>query len=556
MIKWRFVFLIIILFFCAVGLIFKLFYMQTVEYNFLDKQGESRIEREQNIHAYRGTIVDRNGYPVAVSTPVDAIWANPRFVQLNTEFFSILNMLKLPKETQDKIIKRLRARLGRSGFVYLKRQVDPFIASKIENLDVPGVNLQREYKRYYPDGEVLSHVLGFTNVDNQGQEGIELEYNEWLNGHSGSEVSWYDVKRNLIKKISEKNKAIKGHDIALSIDRRIQFIAYKVLKDAVKENIAEAGSVVVLDIKTGEILAMVNQPSYNPNNMAAAIPETRRNRAVTDVFEPGSTMKTFAAIIGQTSGEYTPQTIVKTAPGYYRVGHKTIRDFRNYGDLTLRRILLKSSNVGISKIVLSLPPEMLPDMLLTFGFGSKTGVNFPGERTGYVPTPVKWGEFPLATLSFGYGMNVTALQLARAYAAIANNGVLLKPSLLKINSNKPPNGFQIIPPKIAQDTLEMLNNVVEGKGGTGRRAKLENYHVAGKTGTVRKAIAGGYATDAYMGVFVGIAPASNPEIVAVAVIDDPKGDNYGGGSVAAPVVAKVLDKTLNILNIPPDKVTD
>ncbi|MFT6834506.1 MAG: cell division protein FtsI (penicillin-binding protein 3), partial [Francisellaceae bacterium] len=519
MIKWRFIFIVSFLGLCLLGIITKLIYMQTVEYKFLDLQGDSRIERVINKHAFRGTIVDRNGYPIAVSTPVDAIWVNPRFVKINSDFLAVLGMLDLSIGSQEKILIRIKKRLGRSGFVYLKRQVNPYISNQIENMNLPGVNLQREYKRYYPDAEVTAHVLGFTNVDTQGQEGVELEYNNWLNGASGSELAWFDVKKNLIKKTGESKQAIEGSDIALSIDRRIQFIAYKALKDAVKENVAEGGSVIVLDVKTREILAMVNQPSYNPNDMTTALLAARRNRAVTDVFEPGSTIKTFAAIIGQTSGEYTPDSIINTSPGHYRIGRKTIRDFKNYGELSLRNILLKSSNVGISKLVLSLPHELLPDTLLSFGFGSKTGVNFPGERTGYVPTPAKWGEFPLATLSFGYGMNVTALQLANAYATIANDGVLLKPSLLKLNSSKKVTGFRIIDSEIAAATLDMLNNVVEGKGGTGRNANLKNYHVGGKTGTVRKAIAGGYATDSYVGVFVGVAPVTNPKLAVVAIID-------------------------------------
>ncbi|MDA7742410.1 penicillin-binding protein 2 [Francisellaceae bacterium] len=553
--KGRLSFVILFIALVAIAIISKLVLMNTAEHKFLARQGADRVERIVQEHAYRGSIVDRNGSPLAVSTPVDSLWVNPLNVKPKSQNFKkVLKMLDLSKAQQAKIIKRINKRLGRSGFVYLKRKVNPQIATEIANMEVLGVHLKREYKRYYPTGEVTSQVVGFTNVDNKGQEGMELMYNSWLDGEGGQQKIWRDAKGYHAVKLGKGKASKNGNDMALSIDRKIQYIAYKALKEGVVKNNAMAGSVVVMDVKTGEILAMANQPSYNPNNMKTATPEKRRNRAVTDVFEPGSVMKTFSAVTGLKSGEYTPESIVKTSPGYYRVGGKTVRDFRNYGDMNLGYILLKSSNVGISKVILSLPHEMLPNTMREFGFGQTSGVEFPGERSGYVPMPRKWGEFPLATLSFGYGMNLTALQLARGYAALGNHGKLVKPTFIRKNKGEKIEALQVIDHEVADQVLAMLENVVEGKGGTGAKAKIWGYHMAGKTGTTRKAIKGGYATDDYMAVFSGLAPATNPKLVVVVVVDGPKGESYGGGSVSAPIVAKIMAQSLKVLGVRPDKV--
>ena len=553
--KKRYIFVLLFIAVVVIAIVMKLVMMSTVNHPFLKKQGEDRVERTVQKHAYRGSVVDRNGYPLAVSTPVDSIWVNPLNVDIKSNSFQkVMSLLKLSKEQQTNIIRRIKAREGRSGFVYLKRQVDPQVASEIAHMALLGVHLKREYKRYYPDGEVTSQVVGFTNIDNKGQEGIELIFNDWLDGEGGHQNLWRDAKGNHVR-ILKGGKAPKhGNDIALSIDRKIQYIAYKALKEGVVENHALAGSVVVMDVKTGEVLAMVNQPSYNPNNMTTAFPDTRRNRVVTDVFEPGSVMKTFSAVAGLKSGEYTPESIINTSPGYYRVGKKVVRDFRNYGEMDLGYILLKSSNVGISKVVLSLPSEALPDTLREFGFGTATGIEFPGERTGVVPSPTKWGEFPLATLSFGYGMNLTTLQLARGYAALGNRGVMVKPTFIRVNPGEHIEEVEVVNDSIAEQVITMLQNVVEGKGGTGAKAKIWGYHVAGKTGTTRKAIAGGYATDDYMAVFAGLAPATSPKLIIIVVVDDPKGESYGGGSVAAPIFARIMSQSLKVLNVAPDKV--
>ncbi|WP_440615650.1 peptidoglycan D,D-transpeptidase FtsI family protein [Cysteiniphilum sp. 6C5] len=553
--SWRYYFIILVIV-CVLGLlIYKLAHMQTVEYSKLKKEGDNRSERSLTTTAYRGMISDRNGKPLAISTPVDSIWVNPYYIASDDPSLrKILNMLELDKTQQQAIISRIKAREGRHGFVYLKRQASPFIAQQIKSLDVKGVNIEREFKRFYPDAEVMAHVVGFTNIDDQGQEGIELEYNKYLTGKDGTRSIHKDLKGGVARKNDDDKEVKHGHDISLSIDRKLQYIAYKYIKEGVINNHAEAGSAVVMDVKTGEVLAMVNYPSYNPNNMHDATPEKRRNRVLTDVYEPGSVMKPFAAIAGMESGQYDVDTMVDTSPGYYKLNGRTVRDFRNYGEMDLRHILMKSSNVGISRIILSIDANALGDTLRKFGFGRVTEIGFPGERSGYVPSPRKWGDFPLATLSFGYGMNATALQIATAYSAIANGGKLIPPTLLKRNKKEDIKAYQIINSDIAEKVVDMLTSVVEGLGGTASKARVPRYHVAGKTGTVRKAIAGGYASDSYMATFVGIAPSSNPEIVTVVVIDDPKGEAYGGGSAAAPIFAQITEHVLRVMGVPTDKL--
>ncbi|WHN65561.1 penicillin-binding protein 2 [Cysteiniphilum sp. QT6929] len=553
--SWRYYFILLVIV-CVLGLlVYKLTHMQTVEYAKLKKEGDNRSERTLTTTAYRGMISDRNGKPLAISTPVDSIWVNPFYITSDDPSLrKILNLLELDKAQQDAIIARIKAREGRHGFVYLKRQVSPFIAQKIKTLDVKGVKIEREFKRFYPDTEVMAHVVGFTNIDDQGQEGIELEYNKYLTGKDGTRSIHKDLKGGVARKNADDTEVKHGSDITLSIDRKLQYIAYKYIKEGVINNHAEAGSAIVMDVKTGEVLAMVNYPSYNPNNMQDATPEKRRNRVVTDVYEPGSVMKPFAAIAGMESGQYDVDTIVDTSPGFYKLNGRTVRDFRNYGEMDLRHILMKSSNVGISRIILSIDANALGDTLRKFGFGQVTKIGFPGERSGYVPSPRKWGEFPLATLSFGYGMNATALQIATAYSAIANGGKLIPPTLLKRNKKEDVEAFQIINSEIAEKVVDMLTSVVEGLGGTASKARVPRYHVAGKTGTVRKAIAGGYASDSYMATFVGIAPSSNPRIVTVVVIDDPKGEAYGGGSAAAPIFAQITEHILRVMGVPADKL--
>lgn len=534
----------------------KLVHMQTTEHQKLKSEGDNRSYRAMVIPAYRGEILDRNGKPLAISTPVDSVWVDPRYVRADDpQFMEVLDILNLNDDQKANIMDRVRAREGRSGFIYLRRQVAPFVTDEIKALNIRGVNFQREFKRFYPTAEVTSHVVGFTNVDGNGQEGIELQFNDILKGVDGRRSFHRDLKGGVAQKNTDDIPVQNGQDVTLSIDSKIQYIAYKYLKEGVIKNNAEAGTVVVENVHTGEILAMANYPSYNPNNMADAFPDRRRNRAVTDVYEPGSVIKSIAAAMALKSGQYDMDTIVNTSPGWYRVDTGTVRDFRNYGELDLRHILMKSSNVGISKVTLSMEnPNQLSDTLSEFGFGSRTGIEFPGERTGLVPHPRVWGRFPLATLSFGYGMNVTALQLAQAYSALGNGGILIKPTLIKRQDGQYVEKHRVLSEQQSREMIDMLNSVVEASGGTGSLAKLDEYHVAGKTGTVRKAVAGGYSSDEYMTTFVGIAPSSHPEIAVVVTIDNPRGDSYGGGSVSAPIFSKIASHSLRILGVPPDKL--
>ncbi len=552
--SWRYYFITFVIVAVISLLIYKLIHMQTVEYDKLKKEGDNRSERTVVSKAYRGMISDRNGKPLAISTPVDSIWVDPFFVKADDpKFLKILDLLDLSQDKRTSITERVKAREGKSGFIYLKRQISPYLAQQVKMMDVKGVKVEREFKRFYPDAEVMAHVVGFTNIDDKGQEGIELQYDSYLTGKDGKYSIHRDLKGGVARKNDDDIAIEHGNDITLSIDRKIQYITYKYLKEGVINNNAVAGSAVIIDVKTGEVLAMVNYPSYNPNNMYDATPEKRRNRVLTDVYEPGSVIKPFTAIAGMESGKYDVNTIVDTSPGYYKLNGSPVRDFRNYGEMDLRHILMKSSNVGISRIVLSIDANALADTLRKFGFGQMTKIGFPGERSGYVPSPRKWGDFPLATLSFGYGMNATALQIAHAYSAIANGGKLISPTLLKRNENEDALGFQVINSEIAKKMVDMLTSVVEGVGGTSSKARILQYHVAGKTGTVRKAIAGGYALDSYTVTFVGITPSSNPRIVIVVVVDDPKGEAYGGGSAAAPIFAQIAEHVLIVMGVPADK---
>ncbi|MFZ9035016.1 MAG: peptidoglycan D,D-transpeptidase FtsI family protein [Francisellaceae bacterium] len=540
--------LVVVLLLLILGLLcYKLVLMQTVEHEKLKTEGENRSKRSKVIKAYRGEIFDRNGNPLAISTPVDTIWIDPYYLDADDpQLLRILDMLGLSDDEKENIIVRIKQRQGRSGFVYLKRQVSPFLADKIEAMNIPGIHFENEFKRFYPDAAVTSQLVGFTDVDGNGQEGVELEFDKYLRGKDGKRSIHRDLKGGVAAKEEDDIAAKNGKDIVLSIDRRIQYLAYKYIKEGVIENKAAAGSAVIIDVDSGEILAMVNYPSFNPNNMTDATAEKRRNRTLTDVYEPGSVIKPFTAVAALESGKYDVDSIIDTSPGYYRLKGNTVRDFRNYGEIDLRHVLMKSSNVGISRIILSLDANILADTLRDFGFGGKTGITFPGERSGYVPQPRKWGEFPLATLSFGYGMNATVLQLAAAYSIIANGGKMVRPTLLK-RETPMQQSLQVIKAETSKKMIDMLRSVVEEQGGTAPKARTQDYLIAGKTGTVRKAIAGGYATDSYMVTFVGIAPASDPKIVTVVMIDDPKGESYGGGSVAAPISAKINEHVLKVM---------
>lgn len=531
----------------AVGLLtWRAVDLQVLHKDFLVEQGDARSLRVVTIPAHRGMITDRNNEPLAISTPVDSIWADPQDL--------ISNTAKLPKLAKllDLKVSWIKDRLHENAdreFVYLKRAVPPALADQVMALDISGVAKQREYRRYYPAGEVTGHVLGFTNVDDVGQEGVELAFEHLLRGTPGSMRVIKDRLGRIVETVERISEPVPGHNLKISIDRRIQYLAYRELKAAVQENHAKSGSAVILDVKTGEVLAMVNQPTYNPNNRDSLRSSHYRNRAVTDVFQPGSTVKPFTVAMALESGHYRPGTLINTEPGRLRVGTSTIHDTHDFGLINVSTVIAKSSNVGASKIALSLPSEQLWKMFNDVGFGSLSGADFPGETAGILPDYHRWYPIDHASFSFGYGLSVSTLQLARAYVALADGGVLKPVSFVPIDHI--PDGVRVMSVKTARQVISMLEGVVS-KEGTGRLARVSGYHVAGKTGTVRMSTLGGYAEDKYIALFAGMIPATRPRLVMVVVIDDPRSDQFYGGSVAAPVFSRVMGEAMRLLDIAPD----
>lgn len=520
--------------------------LQLFDRTFLQGQADARHLRTVTLSAHRGMIRDRNGEPLAVSTPVDSIWANPQELVPAREY---LQALAKVLDMDIDYLQRLLGRRADREFVYLKRHVPPSVAAQVKTLDAPGVYLQREYRRYYPDGEVMAHVIGFTDIDDHGQEGLELAYDDWLSGSDGAKRVLKDGRHHIIEDVEMIRPAEPGRDLTLSIDRRIQYQAYRELKAAIQRDKARSGSVVVLDAVTGEVLAMVNQPSFNPNNRHNIHPGSVRNRAVTDVLEPGSTMKPFTIAAALQTGRYSPSSSIDTSPGYYRVGRNTVRDEHDNGRLDLAAIIRKSSNVGASKIALSLQPEMLWGVLRGAGFGISSGTGFPGEVAGVLANYHRWHKIEQATLAFGYGISVTPLQLARAYTMLADHGRLKPVSFLRVD--EAPEGEAVLRPEVVRQVRRMMEGVVSDRG-TAPLARVAGYRVAGKTGTVHKVTANGYAEDRYNALFVGMAPATDPRLVVAVVINDPRGEDYYGGKVAGPVFSKVMAGALRLLNIAPD----
>lgn len=536
--------MLLIFMLCSVALIARAVNLQVMETDFLQGQGEARYLREVTIPSTRGVINDRNGEPLAVSTPVDSVWVRPGRVLENPE--NIQPLADLINADPDEIERKLTQR-SRKEFVWLKRRLNPDVADKIRALNIPGVNLQKEYRRFYPAGEVTSHVIGFTNIDDVGQEGLELAYDTWLAGTPGLKRVIRDRKGQTVEEVELIKGSDPGKDLNLTIDKRLQYLAYRELKSTVLKHGARSGSVVVLDVDSGEVLAMVNQPSYNPN-VAGNDADGVRNRAVTDVIEPGSVMKPIAMTSVLENGLATPNTKVETSPGYIVISGHTIRDHSNYGLLDVTGVLTKSSNVGTTKLALELKPEQMWDTYRRFGFGEATGTGFPGESAGVLRNHGRWRRLEQATISYGYGVSATPLQLAQAYAAIANGGKLRQPAFLQ-GSNNPP--ISAIDPGIARAVARMLETVPTTEG-TGKKARVANYRIAGKTGTSHKASASGYDAGRYVSSFAGFGPASNPRLVCVVVINDPTGEEYYGGLVAAPLFSEVMTGAMRILNIPPD----
>ena len=554
-IKLRHLLAILMSILCFIILVTKLIYLETDDYSKLKRAGDIRSNKDLDLKAYRGIILDRNGSPLAVSTLVKTLWINPRFIKYNSlKLQQAFNILKTSKKEQSNIIKKIKSRQGRSGFIYLARDISPEKANKIKQLKIKAINQIIEHKRFYPTAEVTSQVVGFTNIDGKGQAGIELQFNKYLQGKNGYLKYQRDLKGGIANKNNEKYvKPINGKNIELSIDSRLQYIAYKYLKQGVIKNKANSGSVIIENVHTGEILAMANYPSFNPNNRKDMNnPEDRKNKSIANVYELGSVMKTFAAVTALSNG-WNPKKLVNTSPGYYHIGTDTVRDERSYGKVDLRYILLKSSNVGISKIILSFAKRnLLMNMLDKFGFGHKTGIQLPGERSGYAPIKDKWGKFELATLSFGYGMNATDLQLVAAISALANKGIYAKPTILKLQKGQKPQTKRIVTKKIAKEMLNLLSSVVNNNGGTGVKARTNLYNVAGKTGTARMLENGQYTAN-YLASFVGVAPLSNPKIAIVVTIENPQGNHYTGGSVSAPVFSKIAENSLELMGVNPDK---
>lgn len=547
---WRYRTVVLVLTLAALAVCGRLVFLQVESQDFLQDQGDKRVLRTETIPAYRGIIQDRNGEPLAISTPVISLWANPKELILQPHAWGVLAK-KLG--TTEKLLKERLEKNKNKQFIYLKRRMNPSRANEILQLDIAGVYEKEERRRYFPASEVTAHLVGFTNIDDKGQEGIELAFDKQLKGEDGKKRVFKDLKRRTIKDLGLIRSAVPGKDVTLSIDLRAQYLAYRELLTAVQEYQATAGTAVALDIETGEVLAMVNQPSYNPNNHARSNAASRRNRALTDVFEPGSTVKPFTVAAALESGKWSTQSLVETAPGYLRVGRKSIRDLNNYGTIDLATLLAKSSNVGAAKLGLSLEEGSLQEFFARLGLGQATGVGFPGESAGQLPARLRWRPIEIATLSYGYGLSVTAMQLTQAYAVLGSGGVRRPASLLKVDG--PVAGEQVLDEKIARQVVYMMENVT-GNHGTAKRASVPGYRVAGKTGTVHKLGAGGYQAHEYLAVFAGVAPVEDPRIALVVMIDDPKGGAYYGGLVAAPVFSRIMAGLLRVKDIPPDTTVE
>ncbi len=518
--------------------------LQVTEAEFLQGQGEARFLRQVAIPTVRGNILDRNGEPLAVSTPVESVWAHPgALLQAADRLPALAELLETPVEDLE---RRLTQRATRE-FVWLRRRINPDLADEIRALAMPGVFFQREYRRFYPTGEVTAQVLGFTNIDDVGQEGLELAYNAWLQGEPGAKRVIKDRLGRVVQTVELVRDARPGRDLQLTLDRRLQYLAFRELKAGVLEVGAASGTVVVLDVTSGDILAMVNFPSYNPNASIRAVGENMRNRALTDVIEPGSVIKPFAVAAAMEAGLAYPEMLLSTSPGTMRVSGHTIRDVRNFGDLTVEGVLARSSNVGMVQLVLAMEARQLWGMYSRLGFGMVTGTGFPGESAGVLRDYGRWRRLEQATLSFGYGLSTTPLQLARATAAIADDGRLRQPNFI-LGAENP--AISVMDPDLARD----LNRMMEAStlaGSTGTRARVAGYRVGGKTGTTRKLGAGGYESR-HIASFTGFAPASRPQLAAVVVINDPTSGEFFGGQVAAPVFGRVMDAALRLFSIPPD----
>jgi cell division protein FtsI (penicillin-binding protein 3) len=550
--RWRANVVFAVLVCGALGLVWRAVELQLKDHEFLAGQGDARFSRVAEITATRGTITDRYGEPLAVSTPVDSVWVNPKELALASD--QLPRLAKALKRDKTELARRVTSNLDRE-FLYLARHMQPSEAQQIRQLEIPGVYLMREYRRYYPAGEVAGHILGFTSVDDEGQEGLELAFDHWLAGENGAKRVIQDRYGKIVQNVEEIRSMRPGRNLVLSIDLRIQYLAYRELKAAIRDQRAKSGSVIVLDVSTGEVLAMVNQPTYNPNDRDQMQVATYRNRAATDILEPGSTIKPFFIAAGIASGRYRADSVIDTSPGYMKVGTKIFEDEHgSLGKINLATILAKSSNIGMGMLALSLEPEQMWATLNQFGFGQVTTSGYPGESAGLLSHYSHWRPIGIVTMSHGYGISVTPLQLAHAYATLGAYGSVRPVSFLRVDS--PPAGAQALDAGVSRQVVALLESVVAAEG-TGKLAAIPGYRVSGKTGTAWKATAGGYSTDRYMSVFAGVAPATQPRLAAVVIIDEPGAGKYYGGDVAAPVFSSVVGGSLRLLAVPPDApITD
>jgi cell division protein FtsI (penicillin-binding protein 3) len=520
------------------------FFLQGMHDDFLQARGEARFMRVIEIAANRGVITDRDGEPLAVSTPVESVQASRDEVRMtDAQAVALARVLQMDVEA-------LRKRLteGSRDVVFLKRQLPPDQAARVLQLRIPGVLLQREYRRYYPAGEVASHLVGFNNVDDNGQEGVELAYQEWLAGKPGSRRVIKDKRGQIVEDIESLRVPQQGRDLALSIDRKIQYLAYRELKAAVEQHKAKAGSAVVIDVQTGEVLALVNLPAFNPNNRGKLTGQQTRNRAIIDLYEPGSTMKAFTIAAGLEAGIVRPESIIQTGPGSLTIGPNTIRDVNPLGALSVTQVLQKSSNVGSARIALQLPPATLWQSFSDAGFGLPTRVGFPGEGHGRLRAPNTWRPIEQATMSYGHGLSVTLLQIARAYSIFATDGEMRPISIVRVDS--PPPAIRVISAETARAVRHMLE-LATGPGGTAPRAQVAGYRVGGKTGTARK-IENGVYVQRHVASFIGFAPVSAPRVIVAVTIDEPSNGVYYGGAVAAPVFSQITAGALRMLGVAHD----
>lgn len=530
-------------------LVVRAVWLQVVTSDYLQEQGNARHLRVIQDNSHRGMIFDRHGEPLAISTPVDTVWAVPGDLNdARPQWTALAKILNMPVREIGQLVSQNRDR----EFMYLKRHVTPEQAEQIKSLNIAGVGLTREYRRYYPSGTVTGHVVGFTDVDDQGQEGIELTYNEQLRAIPGRKRVLKDRYGRIVESVESVTLPVPGKDITLSLDRRLQYLVYRELKAAVVAHRARGASAIVLDVHSGEVLAMVNEPGFNPNNRASLRSSVFRNRVVTDVFEPGSTLKPFTAAAALESGKFYSHTLIDTGGGMLTVGRNTIRDTQSHGLLSVAQVIEKSSNIGAARIALAIGNNSLREMFSKAGFGTITGISLPGEVAGRMNPPSNV-PIELATLGYGYGISVTPLQLARAYSVLANGGQLKSVSMLKRET--PVQGERVMSEQTARQVRNMLEQAAS-QNGTGVTAQVAYYRVGGKTGTAHKLVNGEYAKNSYIASFAGFAPASNPQLVMIVMVDEPQGSTYFGGQVAAPVFSKVMAGALRLLNIPPDHLNN